>query len=191
MGDKAKVTDVDAIEAFRATLIVYLGKARPTLEEASAEVLRTRLWLENEQRTYWDKEIRKRTRELEQTQQALFDAKLSNLRDESAAEVLAVRRAKRGVEEAEVKSRVLKHWNRDFESRVQPLVKQMEKLHTLLANDLPKAVAHLGQLVKTLDAYSEGPAPAGGGPTPDSGPQTTNEGKAGHQPSTVNHQPPA
>ena len=155
MGEKAKVTDIDAIEAFRASLIVYLGKAKPTLEEAGAEVLRTRLWLENDQRTFWQNEIRKRARELEQAQQALFDAKLSRLREESAAEVLAVKRAKGAVEEAEAKLRVVKYWNRDFESRVQPLVKQVEKLQTVLANDLPKAIAHLGQLVKTLASYAE------------------------------------
>lgn len=163
MGEKAKVTDIEAIEAFRASLIVYLSKAKPTLEEAGADVLRTRTWLETEQRTFWQNEMRKRTRELEQAQQALFDAKLSNLRDESAAEVMAVRRAKRDVEEAETKIRMVRHWNRDFESRVQPLVKQVEKLQTVLSNDLPKAIAHLGELVKTLEAYAEVRAPAAPG----------------------------
>ena len=46
---------------------------------------------------------------------------------------MAVQRAKRALDEAEAKLRVLKQWNRVFDNRVDPLVKQMEKLHTVLA----------------------------------------------------------
>jgi chromosome segregation ATPase len=171
MTQKANVTALDALEAFRADLVLYISKARPALEEVSADVLRVRLWLENEQRTHWENQLRRRTRELEQAQQALFSARISNLRDETSAEVNAFHRAKRAHDEAEAKLRTLKKWNRDFENRVQPLVKQTEKLHTLLANDLVQAMAYLAQAVSTLDAYAgtlppaaaPGPAPAGAG----------------------------
>jgi len=160
MAERAHVTSVDAIDAFRAALLVYISKARPALEEVSAEVLRTRLWLENEQRAHWDAELRRRLRELEQAQQALLSSRISTFRDETAAEMLAVHRAKRAVEEADTKLRVLKRWNREFESRVQPIVKQLEKFHTVLSVDLPKAAAHLEQLLRALEAYAEtGPAP--------------------------------
>lgn len=161
MAERANVTAVDALEAFRSNLIVYLSKARPSVEEVSAEVLRMRMWLENDQRVFWEQEIRRRKRVLEEAQQALFDSRLSQLREESAAEVQAVHRAKRGLEEAENKLRGLKHWNREFESRVQPLLKQVEKLHTVLTSDVPQAIAHLGQTVRTLEAYTE-TAPPGG-----------------------------
>ena len=68
MPDRAHVTSVDALEAFRSNLIVYLSKARPTLEEVSAEVQRMRSWLEDEQRTYWENELRRRSRALEEAQ---------------------------------------------------------------------------------------------------------------------------
>ena len=167
MTPKAKVTAVDALEAFRAELVVYISKARPTLEEVSADALRVRLWLENEQRTHWEEELRRRNRELEQAQSALFGARLSNLREETSAEVIAFYRAKRARDEAESKLRILKKWHRDFENRVQPLVKQTEKLHTLLANDLVKAMAYLAQAVNTLSAYAETLPPAAApGPIP-------------------------
>ena len=154
MPERAHVTSVDALESFRANLIVYLSKARPTLEEVSADVQRTRGWLEDEQRTYWENELRRRSRALEEAQQALFSAKLSNLREASAAEQMAVQRAKRALDEAEAKLRVVKQWNRVFDNRVDPLVKQMEKLHTVLANDMVQAVAYLTQAINTLDAYA-------------------------------------
>src|SRR5437667_78408 len=155
MPQSAHVTSVDALEAFRSSLIVYMSKARPTLEEISAEVMRTRLWLQTDQRTHWESQTRRRAKELEQAQAALFSARLSNLREESAAEQMAFHRAKRSLDEAQAKLRTLKNWNREFDNRVDPLVKQTEKLHTVLTNDMVKAVAYLTEAIKTLTDYSE------------------------------------
>src|SRR2546426_12539025 len=161
MPQRAHVTSVEALETFRSSLIVYVSKARPTLEEVSADVLRTRLWLQNEQRTHWEGQVRRRAKELEQAQAALFSARLSNLREETAAEQMAFHRAKRSLDEAETRLRTLKQWNREFDNRVEPLVKQTEKLHTVLANDMVQAMAYLTEAIKTLAAYSEGgPPPA-------------------------------
>jgi hypothetical protein len=166
MPDRAHVTSVDALESFRASLIIYLTKARPTLEEVSTDVQRMRGWLEGEQRMYWENEFRRRARALEEAQQALFSAKLSNLREASALEQMAVQRTKRALDEAEAKLRTLKQWNRVFDNRVGPLVKQMEKLHTVLTNDMVKAVAFLAQAISTLDAYAEVAPPPAAGPAP-------------------------
>ena len=155
MPDRAHVTSVDALESFRANLIVYLSKARPTIEEVSSAVQRTRGWLDNEQRAHWEGELRRRSRALEEAQRALFSSKLSSFRETSATEQMAVQRTKHAVEEAEGKLRVLKQWSRVFDNRVDPLVKQMEKLHTVLAHDMVQAVAFLAQAVNTLDAYAE------------------------------------
>ena len=160
MPSGAHVTSVDAIEAFRANLINYVSKARPTLEEVSADVLRVKLWLQNEQRTNLEGQVRRRNKDLEEAQQALFSARIANLRDETTAEQTTYHRARRALNEAQDKLRVLKNWNREFDSRVDPLVKQMEKLHTLLANDLVQAIAYLGEVVKTLDAYAGIPTPS-------------------------------
>ena len=155
MPDRAHVTSVDALESFRASLIIYLSKARPTLEEVSAAVQRMRGWLEGEQRTYWENEFRRRRQALEEAQAALFSSRMSRMREASAAEQMAVQRTKRALDEAEGKLRVVKQWNRVFDNRVDPLVKQMEKLHTVLAHDMVQAVAFLAQAIQTLDAYAE------------------------------------
>jgi hypothetical protein len=172
MPQRAHVTSVDALESFRASLIVYVSQARSALEEISGEVVRTRLWLENDQRTCWENQLRRRRRDLDEAQQALFSSRISNLRHESALEQMAVHRAKRAVDEAESKLRLLKQWAREFESRVQPQVKQMEKLHTVLTNDMVQAAAYLSQAIQTLTAYAEihGPGFAAGAGTPPEAP---------------------
>ena len=163
MPERARVTSVEVLESFRTNLVLYVSKARPTLEEASADVLRTRLWLENDQRVHWEGQLRRRAKILEQAQAALTSARMSNLRDATATEQMAVHKAKRAVEEAEAKLKVLKHWNREFENRVEPMIKHLEKLHTFLANDLVQAAAYLNQAGQTLAAYAE-IAPANSAP---------------------------
>ncbi len=160
MPERAHVNSVEALEAFRTTLILYLSKARPTLDEVSADVMRTRLWLEDEQRTHWERQVQRRRRALQEAQQALFSARLSSFRDESSAEQMAVHRTKRECDAAEDKLKLVKKWDRDFDGRVEPLVKQMEKLHTVLANDMVQALAYLAQAIKTLGDYAEMRAPS-------------------------------
>lgn len=160
MPQQAHVSSLDAIESFRSSLIVYLSQARPALEEVSANVMRTRNWLENEQRAHWENELRRRAKELDEAQQALFSARLGALRRESALDQMAVHRAKRAFDEAEAKLRILRKWCREFDGRVQPLVKQIEKLQTVLIHDMAKGVAYLTETVNLLETYAEVHAPA-------------------------------
>jgi hypothetical protein len=162
MPQGAHVTSTEAIEAFRASLLVYLSKARPILEDACDEVSRTRQWLQQEQRLHWENIRRRRVKQLEQAQQALYSATLANLREPTAAEQAAVSQAKRALNEAEEKLKLLKRWTLEFDGRVGPLLKQLEQLRTLLANDMPKAAVYLMQLLKALAAYA---AASGGAPT--------------------------
>lgn len=156
----AHVTSTEAIVSFRASLIVYLSKARPILEDACDEVSRTRQWLQHDRRTHWENQLRRRTRELENAQQALYGARLANLREPTQAEQSAVQRAKRALTEAEEKLKRIKRWCMEFDQRTGPLVKQLENLRTLLSNDLPKGVAHLAQIMQALEEYANVARPA-------------------------------
>lgn len=156
MPDRAKVTSVEAIKDFRTALIIYLSKARPTLEEVGMEVVRTKAWLEREQRVYWENQVRIRTRELERTQQALFAARMSTLTSNMLqTQQMAVRKAQRALEDAQNKLMLVKVWDREYENRVQPLAKQLDKLQTVLSNDLSKAVVYLAEITRTLDEYAQ------------------------------------
>src|SRR3954469_21062433 len=105
---EAHISSLDALKAFRANLLIYMSKARPTLEEVGADVARTRNWVENDQRTLWEGQMRRRTRNLEEAQAALFSANMSNLRDATVAEQTAVVKAKQARAAAEDKLRVIK-----------------------------------------------------------------------------------
>lgn len=161
MAGQAQVTSVEAIESFRASLILFLSKVRPTLEEVSDEVMRLQSWLENDQRRHWEGELRRRGRQLEEAKQELFNATLSHLQEATALQHMAVQRAQRAVREAEDKLDTLKKWKRALEDRTAPLIKQIEEFHGYLTVDMGKAVAQLVHTVMVLEAYAKtgGPAP--------------------------------
>jgi len=155
MAERAQVTSFEAVESFRADLIVFLSRARAVLEEASDDVLRTRLWVQNDQRRLWEGETRVRYRKLEEARSELFNAKLSQFQDSTALQLMAVQRAERAAREAEAKLALLKKWDRDLENRTDPLVKQVTQLHGFLTIDMGRAVAYLVQVVKALEAYAD------------------------------------
>jgi hypothetical protein len=161
MPQRAHISSVDALQAFRTNLLVYLSKARPALEEAGGEVLRVRLWLENERRPFWARQLMLRNRKLEDAESALFISKLSKIGKPSAAEQASVQKARAAVAEAEEKMRGIKRWDRDYEKTTGPLLKQLEKLDTLLSMDVPKAVAYLNEAIDTLQKYASLAAPTG------------------------------
>ena len=159
MTNQVRVTSIDALEALRSALIIFLTKARRSLDDTGDEVRRTRMWLQHDMRFHWEGQVRQRQKKLGQAEQELLSAKLSGLRDNLVVQVNAVRKAKAELAAAEEKLRNVKRWNRDFESASAPMVKRLEGLRQYLDFELPDAIAYLVQAQRTLDAYTEGPAP--------------------------------
>jgi hypothetical protein len=155
MVDRAQVTSVEALEAFRSALIVYLSKTRPALEEMSNEVMRARQWLQNDQRRHWDNEMKMRTKKLERARAELFSVSMSKLQEVSSVQQLLVHRAEAAFDEAEKKLAVLKKWDRELENRSEPLVKQVDQFQSFVTAEMPKAIAYLNQAIRALEAYTE------------------------------------
>jgi len=159
MATQAKITSVEAIELFRAALIVFTSQARPALEEISSEMTRMRLWLENDQRRFWENERRTRSKKMEQAQQELFTARLSDFQETTSLLQMTFNRAQRAVRNAEEKLLRLKKWDRELDNRSAPLLKEVEQMHGFLTSEIPRATAYLSQVVRALDAYTDAGAP--------------------------------
>lgn len=155
MAAQAQVTSVEAIESFRASLIVFLSKVRPTLEEVSDEVMRLQFWLQNDQRRHWESELRKRGLKLEEAKRERFNTALSHLQEATALQHMAVQRAEHAVRDAEEKLDTLKRWERGLEDRTAPMVKQLEEFQGFLTVEMGKAVTQLVQTIKALEAYTK------------------------------------
>jgi chromosome segregation ATPase len=168
MATQAKVTSTEALEKFRAALIVFLTKSKRALDDSGDEVRRTRQWIEHDQTTHWQGEYRRRVKRLEQANQELMSARLSKQRSAIMAREMALNKAKNEVEEAEMKLGKLRRWAQNFESATDPIVKRIERLRQVLG-DLPKAITYLASIQKTLEDY------AGAEPLPDSGARASSE----------------
>ena len=173
MPEQARITSVEAIEAFRADLLVYLEKARNVVDEVSEEVTRTRAWLQDDRSRHWAQQVKRRTMDLQERQQELFTAQIANLRHNIQAELVAVRRAKQALEEAEAKVKAVKQCVRDYPIEVEPLARHADLLRHALVSDMGKAVVLLTQTIDLLHGYSEIKAPTDNVPPPASSPESS------------------
>jgi hypothetical protein len=159
MATQANITSTEALDAFRSSLIVFLAKAKRSLDDATEEVRRTRGWLQNDCKSRWEGEFRRRTKMLQQAQQELMSVRLASHQESALmARQAAVAKAQRDLADAEMKLRKVNGWNQRFDTASDPILKRMETLRQAL-NDLPKAIAYLTSIQKTLEAYAESAGP--------------------------------
>jgi hypothetical protein len=160
MANQAKVTSIEALDQFRASLVIFLGKARRSVSDAGDEARNTRMWLQHDRIVFWESEIRKRSKIHDQAEQEYMSARLTK-NNENALTIRknAVEKAKRALEEAQGRLRRVKQWAQNFDNAADPIVKRMESIRQYLDVDMPKAIAYLVNLQRTLAAYAEGPPP--------------------------------
>ncbi len=167
MADQARITDLDAIESFRSALIVFISKTRQAINVAQDAVKKTRNWLQLEQPAFWSAQIRQRQKRLEQANAELMSARLSEFIESPVVQQMAVRKARAALEESEEKLRRTKAWAREYDRAVDPMMRTLDGLRDFIDNDLALAVAHLAEMQKILEGYTESPAPVA---SPDAAP---------------------
>ena len=171
MADRANVTSVEALENFRASLLVYIDKVGVTLDEIDDAVKRMRVWVQTEQPEFWRREIKRLARALEDAEQALFSSRLSASREPSAQERMNVNRYRRALRNADEKLKITKKWARNYDSIVEPLAKKLEVVRFMTTQRLPQGTEYLRQAANTLHSYAETTAAAQAAaqrPAPDS-----------------------
>jgi len=165
MSDQARISSIDALEGFRSDLIQYISHAGSALEDMVSEVRRTRQWLDTDRVQHFTMLMKKRKKLLEQAEQELYSATLTDREGSHALQKMAVIKAERALAEAEEKLRVLKHWRQQFDQRAEPLVRQLDRMFSHLGQQLPKGVHSLGESIKALQAYAESNRPMQTGST--------------------------
>ena len=160
MSQQARVTSVDALDAFRANMVIFVTKARQAVDSVRDRVRRTRQWLQHDQRMHWEGEIRRRQRSLDQAVQELYSARLTKMTATITIREAVVRKAKAAVEEAHTKLRAVKKWNQNFDSLSDPLVKKLDGFRDYLDQEMPDAITFLYRASEILAAYAERSAPS-------------------------------
>jgi chromosome segregation ATPase len=152
---EANVTNIEALERFRSSLVLFLERAGFVLDEVSEEVKRTRIWLQTEQSMKLGHEMKRRQRELEQLEQEMFTARLSDLAQKKTGMQMQINKKRREILELEGKIWAVKGWLRNFDSVVETEARKAEKLRQQIDIEMARAVTSLTESVKQLRAYSE------------------------------------
>ena len=77
MADQAKVLSVQALKDFRVALINFVEEARNALGGVDMELRRTRDWLERDQLSYWQMQVKRRHEAMMMARTELFRRKIS------------------------------------------------------------------------------------------------------------------
>jgi hypothetical protein len=157
MSDVVRVESIDALKHFRVALFKFQEAANSALSDAESEMFSTLRWLENEQLSHWQTQIRKRHELLERAKEALRMKKLfkdSSGRYPSAVEEeKAVRLCQSRLEEANEKLVATKKYARVLQRELQVYKGSVQRFATTVQSDIPVAAATLDSLVESLEAY--------------------------------------
>jgi hypothetical protein len=157
----ADISSLEAIDAFRARLIVYQTRTGLAINEVRDEIAHLRVWLRQDRRVFWEHEVHRQEQALALARQQLqSDRLLSNMRS-AVDSPRAVHRAERALAEAETKRRIVIREGLQFDHLIDPLARGLDRVQDLLAGDGPKALAYLNRMLDTLRAYTETPAGPG------------------------------
>src|SRR3974390_239092 len=96
-----------------------------------------------------------RSKKLERAKAELFSVSMSKLQEVSSVQQLLMHRAEQACDEAQGKLAMLKKWDRELENRSEPLVKQVDQFQSFVTSEMPKAIAYLNQVIRTLEAYAD------------------------------------
>lgn len=164
-GGGARVESIDAIRAFRAAIFKFAETAGRALDDAESEMGHVLNWLENEQRTYWADQIRKRHEAVEKCKEAVRMKKLykspTGGRQSATDEEKALAVAQRRLEEAQTKALNVKRHVVRLQKEIHIYKGAVQRFRTTVEVDLPAGAAELEKMLQSLDEYVALQAPDG------------------------------
>jgi hypothetical protein len=154
---QARVDSFDALTLIKAAMWKFQEAATIALGDAESELHRIQMWLETEQQSFWQMQIRKRQEIVSRCKEAVRMKKVfkdSTGRQQSAVdEEKALQVAQRKLEEAEQKLVNTRKWSRVLQKEIELYKGGVARFASDVQSEVPAAAAHLEKLSAKLDAY--------------------------------------
>jgi hypothetical protein len=182
MPQNANVRSIEAIDAFRAVLVLYRDRASRILDDVRDDVVRTRSWLQGDCLLRWRKMVHDRSALLAQAEQELFTARLSGHPEAVQERRMAVNRARLAVRQAEEGLDRVRHWLRHYDSEIESRSKPALQLRQLLDTNTQQALTWLRETTDILADYAALAAPLIPGPETPASTAAAPEGPASDTP---------
>jgi hypothetical protein len=150
---------------FRRSIIKFIESANVALGDAESEMQRRLNWLENEQDSYWQGQIRKRTEDVAKAKDAVRQKELfkdfAGRTPSADQEKKALRLAIARLEEAERKLAAVRKYAKKLPKEIEVYKGTVQRFATTVQSDLPTAAGKLDAMIRKLEEYAAlGPAAA-------------------------------
>lgn len=162
MAESADVQSIDALRDVRSAVCAFIEDAKNALADVDFDIRRTMDWLQNEQRLYWQTEIRRWQQNLQIARAELARKKLGRFLDhkpDTSQEEKAVRLAESRIEEGQRKLELVRKWLPELQHAVQEYRGSSQPMATQIDVDLPRAVVRIDRMLASLEAYLQMTAP--------------------------------
>ncbi len=163
----ASVLSISAIDDFKVALSAFAQTVKSSLELADLEIRHSLDWVSQHQLAYWKGELRRREEAVGAAAQDLHRARMSLTAfghvPDCADQKAALAKAKARLEEAEGKLRSVRQWTLLLTAEIDDYRGPSRQLLATLEGDIPKALALLERLLRSLESYVTAGAP---GPAP-------------------------
>lgn len=174
----AHVTELDALVAFRAALIVFAERTEAALGSLRQESRRTLMWLEDERPRYWQEQIRRGYDRIG-TARAAYDAcrmrTVAGHRSACLEEQAALRKSQARVAYCQEQEIATRRATFRAQEQTEEFIGQLGPLERALEQDLPRMIGALERMVLAIEAYhavaptDSSLPPANGTPAEDAG----------------------
>ena len=163
MAGCARVSSLDALDAFAAALRVFQDEATRTLEGIEMNVRAAGDWVRLERKEYWRRQLRLGEQKAHEAKINLERCqtlrRVDDYRPACVEEKRDLERARRRQELCRQQVETVRHWSRLIDRAVHEYEGGISQLARWLETDIDQAVAVLERLRRTLEAYI-GVAPA-------------------------------
>jgi hypothetical protein len=164
MAQGANVSDIEAVEKFRNSLVTFCEQALDALSAVQMEARRTTDWIAQDRKYYWEQQRRVRWDELAQAKAALARKELGQKPERNVdvtEEKKNLRRAQYRLEEAEQKIVAVQKWSRVLVKAMEEYESQARQLADIIEGNPSHCVIVMDDILRALEKYLELAPPPG------------------------------
>jgi hypothetical protein len=163
MADSAKVLSVEALKNFRISMINFVEEARNALSGVDMELKRMRDWLERDQLSYWQMQVKRRHEAMLSARTELHRRQLAQQGSDAVSDTEqkeALREAQRKLRIAEEKVAIVKKLIPIFHHAMSEYTSHATPLADHLSGGVERSLGSLEKMVQALESYLALQAPS-------------------------------
>ena len=156
MAQSAKVLSIEALKDFRIALVTFTEEARNALSGVDMELKRMRDWLERDQLSYWQMQVKRRHEAMMNARTELYRRRISQQGSDAVSDTEqkeALQEAQRRLRIAEEKVEAVKKLIPVFHHALAEYVSRSTPLADHLSGGVDRSLGSLTKMIDSLEAY--------------------------------------